>query len=166
MKNYEDKDQKLPMFGIGPYLIAGVAAVALAGVLLSGNALRSGIVEGAGKWVMRAAGVLLMLCGAAVWFTGAVRSGMDDHIIHNKLKTDGIYAWVRNPMYSGVWMILLGIVQLWHNLWLLAVIPLTWGILTVVLKRTEERWLTNVYGEAYTAYCQRVNRLIPWFPKK
>jgi len=39
-----------------------------------------------------------------IWFIGAVRSDMDDHIESNKLKTSGIYAWVRNPMYSGWWI--------------------------------------------------------------
>ena len=42
---------------------------------------------------------------------------------------------------------------------------LCWGFETVVLKRTEEQWLAELYGEEYRAYCERVNRLIPWFPK-
>ena len=29
------------------------------------------------------------------------------------------YAWVRNPMYSGWWMILSGITLMWHNAWML-----------------------------------------------
>ena len=34
-----------------------------------------------------------MISGICIWFIGAVRSDMDDHIESNKLKTTGIYAW-------------------------------------------------------------------------
>ena len=37
---------------------------------------------------------------------------------------------------------------------------------TFVLKRTEEKWLLNLYGDEYGQYLKRVNRCIPWFPKK
>lgn len=35
--------------------------------------------------------------------------------------------------------------------------------LTVLLKQTEEKWLSDLYGEEYKDYCRRVNRCIPWF---
>ena len=41
-----------------------------------------------------------------------------------------------------------------------------WLIMTVALKNTEEKWLLELYGQEYTEYKQRVNRCIPWIPKK
>lgn len=162
MKNYVKEGQKLPIFGIGPYMITGMGVVGLAGILLSGNVLKSGIVHGAAGWAFRLIGIVLILLGAAIWYIGAVRSGMDEAIENNKLKTNGIYAWVRNPMYSGWWLLITGIVLQWHNLWLLLVFPINWAIMTVVLKHTEEKWLKDLYGQEYMDYCKQVNRCIPW----
>lgn len=78
------------------------------------------------------------------------------------MKTDGIYAWVKNPMYSGWWMLITGISLMWHNVWLLASPLINWGIMTVVLKNTEEKWLLDLYGNEYAEYKKRVNRCIPW----
>ena len=35
-------------------------------------------------------------------------------------------------------------------------------ILTILMKCTEEKWLANLYGEAYVEYCREVNRVIPF----
>lgn len=87
---------------------------------------------------------------------------MDNCISENRLKTDGIYAWVRNPMYSGWLFLIFGVVLLWHNAWLLLVFPINWIIMTAVLIRTEEKWLAEPYGQVYKTYCSKVNRCIPW----
>ena len=71
-------------------------------------------------------GVLLIIAGIAVWFIGAVRSDMDDSITNNKLKTDGIYAWVRNPMYSGWWLAITGITFMFHNVCMLILPLINW----------------------------------------
>ena len=166
MKNYIKEGQKLPLYGIGPALVAGMAALTLAGILLAPNALKSGAVSGAWVIAFRAAGALLIIAGAAIWLVGAVGSGMDESIAENRLKTDGLYAWVRNPMYSGWWLAFAGIALMFCNAWLLLIPLVNWGIMTVVLKNTEEKWLRQVYGQAYDDYCRRVNRCLPWFPRK
>ena len=40
------------------------------------------------------------------------------------------------------------------------------GYMTIFLKNTEEKWLSELYGQEYLDYCKKVNRCIPWFPKK
>ncbi|MBR1703556.1 MAG: hypothetical protein IJ716_16695 [Lachnospiraceae bacterium] len=101
LKNYNKEGQKLPLFGVGPYMVWGMGLITLLGIILIGYVLRAGYL--AAPWIMlfRMKGVLLLAIGVAVWFIGAVRSDMDNNIENNKLKTDGIYAWVRNPMYNG-----------------------------------------------------------------
>ncbi len=165
MKNYVAKEQKLPLFGIGPYLVFAMALLTLVGIVLSGNVLRSGIVSGVWIILFRVVGGLLIVIGASVWFIGAMRSDMDESITENRLKTDGIYAWVRNPMYSGWWMIIAGIGLMWHNLWLVVIPFINWVIMTIVLIKTEEKWLLDLYGAEYGDYKKRVNRCIPWKPK-
>ena len=165
LKNYVNEEQKLPLFGVGPYMIACMSAVALLGIILSYNLLKSGSVSGWLAWVFRAIGICLMIAGIIIWYIGAMRSDMDNCIEKNQLKTDGIYAYVRNPMYSGWFIAIIGITLLWHNLWLLLVFPIDWLIMTVVLKNTEEKWLRDLYGTEYIEYCEKVNRCIPWIRK-
>ena len=69
-------------------------------------------------------------------------------------------------MYTGIWFLMVGISLMWHNCFMIAMIPIDWVILTVVLKKTEEKWLLDLYGEEYENYKSRVNRCIPWFPKR
>ena len=52
------------------------------------------------------------------------------------------------------------------NLWLLVLPFIFWGLMAFMMKRTEEKWLHNLYGAEYDAYCKRVNRAWPWFLRK
>ena len=165
LKNYTKEGQKLPMFGIGPYLIYGIALLNAAVILLSAYVFNIGTLGSPWTFIFRAAGAILVALGLPVWFIAAVRSGMDENITENKLKTDGIYAWVRNPMYTGWWFAMTGIGLMWHNVLAIPLFFIDWAILTVVLKNTEEKWLLKVYGKEYAEYKSRVNRCIPCFPK-
>lgn len=162
LKNYVKTGQKLPLFGVGPYLIYGIGLLTALFIVLFGYVLRIGILDGIWVWVFRSIGGVLMILGAVIWYIGALRSGMDESITENKLKTTGIYSWVRNPMYSGWWIALTGISLMWHNIFLIPVFFLNWAIITLVLINTEEKWLLNLYGEEYSNYKKHVNRCIPW----
>ncbi|MCR4671342.1 MAG: hypothetical protein K5643_09135 [Saccharofermentans sp.] len=84
MKNYVKEGQKLPLFGIGPYLISGIGIVALAGIILASRVFSFARLEGIWVWVFRILAVLMILSGAAVWYIGALRSDMDKSITGNK----------------------------------------------------------------------------------
>ena len=101
MKNYVREGQKLPLFGVGPYIVYGMAAVTIAGIILCAYVLKIGILNAPWILTFRIIGGTLIVLGLVIWYIGALRSGMDESIAENRLKTDGIYAWVRNPMYSG-----------------------------------------------------------------
>ncbi len=166
LKNYSKEGQKLPMFGIGPYLIYGIAFLKAVVIVLTSYVFKVGILEDIWVWIFRIAGGIAIILGIAIWFIGAMRSGLDENITENKLKTDGIYSWVRNPMYTGCWFIMIGTSFMWHNYWMLPMILIDWVIFTIVLKNTEEKWLLDVYGKDYEEYKKRVNRCIPWIPKR
>jgi hypothetical protein len=51
-------------------------------------------------------------------------------------------------------------------LYLLLLPFLFWAFLTVLMQCTEEKWLKEKFGEEYTEYAKKVNRVIPWFRKK
>ena len=90
------------------------------------------------------------------------REELDEAITENKLQTKGIYSYVRNPMYSGWWILLSGIILMWHN-WVMLILPvIDWVIMTIAIINTEEKWLLDLYGEEYADYKKRVNRFIPW----
>ena len=166
LKNYSKEGQKLPMFGIGPYLIYGVAFLNAVVIVLTSYVFKVGILEDIWVWIFRIVGGIVIILGIVIWFIGAMRSGMDENITENKLKTDGIYSWVRNPMYTGCWFIMIGTSFMWHNFWMLPMILIDWVIFSIVLKNTEEKWLLDVYGKDYEEYKKRVNRCIPWIPKR
>lgn len=166
MKNYVNEDQKLPMFGIGPYLVGAMGLLTAIGILLSGNILSSGVLTGIWITIFRIFGILFIVLGISVWFIGAMRSNMDESITENKLQTSGIYSWVRNPMYSGWWQAIFGISLMWHNAWLLVIPVLNWCIMPIVLKNTEEKWLLDLYGQQYADYKKHVNRCIPFPTRK
>ena len=166
LKNYSKEGQKLPMFGIGPYLIYGIAFLKAVVIVLTSYVFKVGILENIWVWIFRIVGGIVIILGIVIWFIGAMRSGMDENITDNKLKTDGIYSWVRNPMYTGCWFIMIGTSFMWHNYWMLPMILIDWVIFTIVLKNTEEKWLLDVYGKDYEEYKKRVNRCIPWIPKR
>ena len=166
MKNFVKENQKLPIFGIGPYLILGIALVSVIGIVFFCYVFTLGTLEGVWAWIFRIVGIIFILLGIVIWFIGAVCSDMDNHIIENKLKTDGIYGLVRNPMYSGWWFFIFGVSLMWHNVFLLVTPVINWLILTIVLINTEEKWLFNLYGDEYAEYKKHVNRLIPFKRRK
>ena len=166
MKNFVKEGQKLPLYGVGPYIVYSMVGLTVIGIVIFGYVLEAGFLGNPWVYIFRIAGGILMAAGVIIWFTGALRSGMDKNIADNKLKTDGIYAWVRNPMYSGIWIFNFGLSLMWHNVCLIPIVVINWLIMTIALKNTEEKWLLKLYGNEYEAYKKSVNRCIPWFPKK
>ena len=161
LKSDQDKHQKMPTYGVGPYLVVCIIALNLTGLLLSQSVLQSGLLKGGSKDLFYLIGFLLMAVATRIWWLSVVKSDIGTSIQSNELKTTGIYARTRNPIYFSWWLCSIGSILHLHNVWLLLLIPIQWVILTVVIRNTEEKWLYELHGEAYKNYCRRVNRLIP-----
>lgn len=111
-------------------------------------------------------GLLFILSGLLIYFL-AIKAKITRSIKENTLVTHGIYAVVRNPIYSAWLFICTGTLFLYGNPYLaLALFLIFWLSLTILMKYTEEKWLTKLYGEAYLRYCKKVNRCLPWFQQK
>lgn len=156
----------LPLYGIGPILCLPLAIITFILFLLSLNnkipTTNFGQIINTIFWIIG----IVFIIGAVALLIGCDTGGrLSTNIIENRLKTNGSYRFVRNPRYSTFLFVETGLIFLCHNLYLLIIPLIFWLEMTIVLKRTEEKWLTELYGQEYTIYRKRVNRCIPWFPK-
>ena len=160
----KENQEHLPVMGVGPVCIAIMIAFTAAGIaLVKFNMLTSGNVGGGAIAVLFViAGILCIAGGAILWYAAVFSAKIDITIKSNRLETGGVYAIVRNPIYSAFLFICIGALLFCRNWYVLILPPLFWVYLTVFMKLTEERWLSERFGEEYKAYSKRVNRFIPW----
>ncbi len=80
------------------------------------------------------------------------------------LKTDGVYAIVRNPIYLADILFTLGFAVMFRSMIGIALVPIWWlAFLSLVL--VEEASLERVLGQRYLDYTSRVKgRIIPGLP--
>ena len=82
----------------------------------------------------------------------------------NHLVTEGVYAHVRHPQYSGLFLITLGFLLQWPSLPTLVM----WPVLTFAYYRLamrEERDVERQFGQAWRDYKQKVPAFVPKFTK-
>ncbi len=105
----------------------------------------------------------LGLAGIAVIVLGlGVRSLSAGMLRKNEvLATDGIYSIVRNPLYFGSLLLLLGVNLIVADLLVLAVTMGLFAFTYVPTILQEERGLANAYGEQWRAFKQSTPRLFP-----
>jgi protein-S-isoprenylcysteine O-methyltransferase Ste14 len=72
--------------------------------------------------------------------------------------TDGIFSWLRNPMYVGLIMGLAGLSVLLASDWTLVMTVVVAPVLHFGVVKREERYLEAKFGDAYRGYKARVPR--------
>ena len=160
------KKIKMSVLGIGPVYVLSCLIVTVLSIYLSEKgSLNSGKISNF-RLILIYLGVLSILLGVILWIQAVFSQKMVKAIKDNILLTKGVYAVVRNPIYSAFFFVFTGMLLIEANLWLLVLPILYWFYMTILLKLTEEKWLKEVFGEKYIEYCARVNRVFPWFPKK
>lgn len=162
-----EEKKHLPIYGIGPALCSPMAILSAIGIYLSNKGYIPGVIENRViRIVMLILGILLIIEGIVLFFCADLNGNLQENIKENKLKTNGSYKFVRNPCYCLFLLGSTGALMFAHN-YLLFVLPVLFYIgMTIVLINTEEKWLTKLYGQEYIDYCKKVNRCIPWFPRK
>jgi protein-S-isoprenylcysteine O-methyltransferase Ste14 len=103
-------------------------------------------------------GVLLCFIGATIrfWASGFLRKD-------TRPAVGGPYAWVRNPLYLGTYLMALGTalaVQAWG---LLIFATVLFAIVYHYIILDEEVKLQQIFGESYLKYCLSVPRFFPRF---
>lgn len=77
------------------------------------------------------------------------------------LVTDGVYAWIRHPIYASFWLIIIAqplLVQHW--IFGFSGIP-TFALLFFLRLRREEGMMINAFGDQYRDYMREVGGVIP-----
>lgn len=105
----------------------------------------------------------MIVFGCGIWIYTVFIQKIFLEIKRENLVTSGIYSIVRNPIYSAFFLIFTGILITAHNVYLLVLPVVFYVFLTILMKRTEEKWLLEKFGSSYIEYCKKVNRVIHWW---
>jgi protein-S-isoprenylcysteine O-methyltransferase Ste14 len=145
-------------------LLMIMIAKAIAGMLLLADILVNGLVLDKRFLI---AGTAMFVIGAAVRVMGHIKLGKQ-FTIHvkivprHKLVVTGIHKYMRHPMYTGLFLMVIGSCIALHSLWAVIatfVLLVPAGIYRV---KVEEEVLVKNFGKQYTEYAKRTKRFIPY----
>jgi protein-S-isoprenylcysteine O-methyltransferase Ste14 len=80
----------------------------------------------------------------------------------HELVTTGPYSLVRNPIYLGMFGMLLMTALAWTRWWATLIAIIIFLVGTAVRIRSEEKLLRATFGSKFDDYARRVPALIPW----
>jgi protein-S-isoprenylcysteine O-methyltransferase Ste14 len=78
-----------------------------------------------------------------------------------RLVTYGAFAWSRNPLYNGNFLIWVGFAVISGVFWFLPIAVLIFALEYTLIVRYEEGVLESIFGDEYLAYKSRTPRWIP-----
>ena len=105
-------------------------------------------------------GGMLGALGAQLTMGDSWRVGVDE-TERTELVTTGLFAWVRNPIFTFMGISLLGLMGLVPNVASLAAGALTLLGIELQVRFVEEPWLARAHGARYRAYAGRTGRFLP-----
>jgi protein-S-isoprenylcysteine O-methyltransferase Ste14 len=147
------------------WVIAAFGVLGLALAFVPALADRLGLLVFGGE-SLRWLGVILYAAGGVlrlvpIFALGERFSGLAAIQPGHRLKTDGLYAIIRNPSYLGLLVLSLGWGLAFRSLFGVAIAAL-FLIPLHARMRAEERLLAEKFGGDYEAYRKRTWRLVPW----
>ncbi len=116
-------------------------------------------------WVI---GLSLVLAGEAWRLWGVAAAGTSTRRRSrdvNRLVTYGPFAWSRNPLYNGNFLIWMGFAVISGVFWFLPVAIVLFAIEYSLIVRFEEGVLESTFGAEYLAYKAETPRWIPRSPR-
>ncbi|HHT75480.1 MAG: methyltransferase family protein [Methanomassiliicoccaceae archaeon] len=148
------------MFGVpfSMYAVGAVSGAQLPEGILWGHTLQQYIGD-AGTWI----GLVVSLIGAALVIVGwkAIHKNYwSKEEGKGKLVTEGIYAYIRHPQYTGFFLITFGMMLEWATIPLIGLYILL-VVLYVRLAKREEKDMVEEFGQEYEAYRKRTKMFIP-----
>lgn len=140
-----------------------VAPLVPLAVLLGRSEPASGALAGP---AVQIAGALAFALGFALTVAAQVQMGASWRIgVQEGERTDlvrhGVFAWMRNPIFTGMLLALVGMLLLVPGLLSLAALVCTFAGLELQVREVEEPHLRRIHGPAYLAYAGRVGRFVP-----
>lgn len=110
-----------------------------------------------------AAGLVLVALGQAlrIWAAGCISRYRGETVGAVRLATWGPYALVRNPLYTGNWLIGAGwgLIAGWRAL--LLFLASFWLLYCAIIVPLEEEYLSGAFGAEYATYSARTGRFLP-----
>ena len=118
------------------------------------------------RWIV---GLLLIVAGEAIRLAGVAAAGtVTRRRSRNvqRLVTYGAFAWSRNPLYNGNFLVWTGFVVISGVLWFLPIAMLIFAAEYSLIVRYEEGVLETTFGRAYLEYKQCTPRWVPSRPQE
>ena len=108
------------------------------------------------SWASIAVGSLLATCGLAIraWASCYIRK-------NEALATSGPYAYTRNPLYLGTFLLGTGVAIAAGNAWIVVVFAILYLAIYIPVMLAEANTLRNLFPEEYEAYSRNVPMLVP-----
>ncbi|MGY2084315.1 methyltransferase family protein [Blastococcus sp. SYSU DS0539] len=146
----------------GGVLFVAAVVTGLAGPLLA----VSGVVTADAPTGVQLAGLVLALAGFGATLAGQTGMGASwrigvDPAERTELVTTGVFAHVRNPIFTAMTVAQLGVVLMvptWVSV--LALVALVAAI-QLQVRAVEEPYLLTVHGGTYAAYAEQTGRFLP-----
>jgi protein-S-isoprenylcysteine O-methyltransferase Ste14 len=113
------------------------------------------------RWFL---GGLLIVIGEAIRLAGVSAAGTVTRRRSRtvqRLVTYGAFAWSRNPLYNGNFLIWMGFVVISGVLWFLPLAIVIFALEYSLIVRYEEGVLESIFGDEYLAYKRTTPRWIP-----
>ncbi len=88
------------------------------------------------------------------------RVGIDEKV-ETELVTTGLYGFIRNPTYLGLFLLNLGVWLVWPT-WTIFLLNVLFFLFLEIQVRCEEDYLSGVHGEQYNDYKKRTKRYVPF----
>jgi len=93
------------------------------------------------------------------------RIGVDD-TEHTRLVTTGVFAYVRNPIFTAMLATFAGLALMVPNPVAVTGYALLLAGVQAQVRAVEEPYLQQIHGRAYTDYTTRVGRFLPGIGRK
>jgi protein-S-isoprenylcysteine O-methyltransferase Ste14 len=113
------------------------------------------------NWIV---GFVLIFLGEAIRLSGVAAAGTVTRRRSRtvqRLVTYGVFAWMRNPLYVGNFLIWIGFTVISGVLWFLPVAVVLFAVEYTLIVRYEEGVLESIFGQEYLRYKATTPRWIP-----
>ena len=114
----------------------------------------------------RSVGLGIGLIGMAVTVVAQFQMGASwrigvDESETTDLVTHGLYAWIRNPIYTGIMLFGIGLLVLLPTVYLVPLLVAGYLSIDLHVRKIEEPHLRRQHGDAYAQYVEATGRYLP-----
>jgi protein-S-isoprenylcysteine O-methyltransferase Ste14 len=113
------------------------------------------------SWIL---GFVFIVVGEAMRLAGVAAAGTVTRRRSRtvqRLVTYGVFAWMRNPLYVGNFLLWLGFIVVSGVFWFIPVAIVLFAVEYTLIVRYEEGVLESIFGDEYLRYKDRTSRWLP-----